>query len=295
MNLGYIKLYRKVTSSFVWTNSDMFKLWVLCLMKASHDERKFLFNGQEVSLTSGQFVTGAHAIAKEFNEGVPSDKAVAWRKLWRWLKKFETEGLLTIQSNARYSVISVKNWSDYQSSDKPMTSQRQSNDKPMTTYKNDKNDKNDKNNNIVSKKSKKRIYPDEDPNKKLAILLFKKISQNQNIKKPDLDNWANTIRLMIEADKRHGKEVQDMIVWATQDDFWKSVVLSASSLRRNFDKLNAQKNRQPINKKLVREEKLPEWAKDGGNSEEVLISPERQAEIDAKLQNYLNQKKNKKE
>ena len=292
MNLGYIKLYRKVTSSFVWTNSDMFKLWVLCLMKASHDERKFLFNGQEVSLTSGQFVTGAHAIAKEFNEGVPSDKAVAWRKLWRWLKKFETEGLLTIQSNARYSVISVKNWSDYQSSDKPMTSQRQSNDKPMTTYK---NDKNDKNNNIVSKKSKKRIYPDEDPNKKLAILLFKKISQNQNIKKPDLDNWANTIRLMIEADKRHGKEVQDMIVWATQDDFWKSVVLSASSLRRNFDKLNAQKNRQPINKKLVREEKLPEWAKDGGNSEEVLISPERQAEIDAKLQNYLNQKKNKKE
>ena len=145
MNTGYIKLYRKVTNSFVWTNSDMFKLWILCLMKASHEDRKFLFNGQEVRLTSGQFVTGAHAMAKEYNEGVSSDKAIAWRTLWRWLKKFENEELLTIQSNARYSVITIKNWSDYQSSDKPLTSQRQSSDKPLTTYKNEKNDKNEKN------------------------------------------------------------------------------------------------------------------------------------------------------
>ncbi|WP_329443014.1 DnaD domain protein [Enterococcus faecalis] len=153
MNTGYIKLYRKVTNSFVWTNSDMFKLWILCLMKASHEDRKFLFNGQEVRLTSGQFVTGAHAMAKEYNEGVSSDKAIAWRTLWRWLKKFENEELLTIQSNARYSVITIKNWSDYQSSDKPLTSQRQSSDKPLTTYKNEKNDKNEKNINNNNKGS----------------------------------------------------------------------------------------------------------------------------------------------
>ncbi|HGW3402874.1 TPA: DnaD domain protein [Enterococcus faecalis] len=153
MNTGYIKLYRKVTNSFVWTNSDMFKLWILCLIKASHEDRKFLFNGQEVRLTSGQFVTGAHAIAKEYNEGVSSDKAIAWRTLWRWLKKFENEELLTIQSNARYSVITIKNWSDYQSGDKPLTSQRQSSDKPLTTYKNDKNDKNEKNINNNNKGS----------------------------------------------------------------------------------------------------------------------------------------------
>ncbi|MEQ6113861.1 DnaD domain protein [Enterococcus faecalis] len=153
MNAGYIKLYRKVTNSFVWTNSDMFKLWILCLMKASHEDRKFLFNGQEVRLTSGQFVTGAHAIAKEYNEGVSSDKAIAWRTLWRWLKKFENEELLTIQSNARYSVITIKNWSDYQSGDKPLTSQRQSSDKPLTTNKNEKNDKNEKNINNNNKGS----------------------------------------------------------------------------------------------------------------------------------------------
>lgn len=289
MNVGYIKLYRKVTSSFVWTNSNMLKLWILCLTKASHKESRFIFNGQEIHVSSGQFVTGRAVIEKEFNEGVPLDQQVVGRTLWRWLKKFENEEMLSIKSTTKYSVISIKNWDEYQSSDQQVSSGRPSTVQQVSTYKNEKNDKNEKNNNIVSKKSKKRIYPDDDPNKKLAALLFRKISQNQNIKEPDLDNWANTIRLTIESDKRAGKEVQDMIVWATQDEFWKGVVLSASSLRRNFDKMNAQKNRPPANKKIVREEKLPDWAQ--GEVQEVQISPERQAEIDAKLAAYLSKTK----
>ncbi|OTN77106.1 hypothetical protein A5886_002186 [Enterococcus sp. 8G7_MSG3316] len=289
MNLGYIKLYRKVTSSFVWANPSMLKLWLLCLMKASHEGRRFLFNGHEVSLSSGQFVTGRDALGKEYNLGAPSDQVIVSRTLWRWMKKFENEEMLSITSTPKYSVISIKNWDEYQSSDQQLSSGRPAPVQQLSTNKNDKNDKNDKNNNIVSKKSKKRIYPDDDPNKKLAVLLFRKISQNQNIKEPDLDNWANTIRLTIESDKRAGKEVQDMIVWATQDEFWKGVVLSASSLRRNFDKMNAQMNRQPANKKIVREEKLPDWAQ--GEVQEAQISPERQAEIDAKLAAYLNKTK----
>lgn len=289
MNLGYIKLYRKVTSSFVWANPSMLKLWLLCLMKASHEGRRFLFNGHEVSLSSGQFVTGRDALGKEYNLGAPSDQVIVSRTLWRWMKKFENEEMLSITSTPKYSVISIKNWDEYQSSDQQLSSGRPAPVQHLSTNKNDKNDKNDKNNNIVSKKSKKRIYPDDDSNKKLAVLLFRKISQNQNIKEPDLDNWANTIRLTIESDKRAGKEVQDMIVWATQDEFWKGVVLSASSLRRNFDKMNAQKNRPPVNKKIVREEKLPDWAQ--GEVQEAQISPERQAEIDAKLAAYLNKSK----
>lgn len=139
---GWIKLYRKITNSFVWTNSDQLKLWILVLTKANHTQNKFLFNGQEIRVTSGQFVTGAHALASEFNQGVPSDKAVVWRTLWRWLKKFEKEEMLTISSNARYSVITVSKWGEYQSGDKPLTSHGQSDDKPLSTNKNDKNDKN---------------------------------------------------------------------------------------------------------------------------------------------------------
>ncbi|MGQ4223632.1 hypothetical protein [Enterococcus mundtii] len=256
MNLGYIKLYRKVTSSFVWTNPSMLKLWLLCLMKASHEGRRFLFNGNEVSLSSGQFVTGRDALAKEYNQGASSDQVIVSRTLWRWIKKFEKEGMLSILSTPKYSVISIKKWEDYQSSDQHLSSDRPAPVQHLSTNKNEKNDKNVKNNNNPRNSRKTREYADDDPNKKLAILLLKLIRKNQNIKEPDLDKWANTIRLTIESDKRTGKEVQDMIVWATSHEFWSTVVQSPTSLRKHFDKMTAQKDKRK--QQTIATEDLPE-------------------------------------
>ncbi|EHG5971369.1 DnaD domain protein [Enterococcus faecalis] len=219
MNTGYIKLYRKVTNSFVWTNSDMFKLWILCLMKASHEDRKFLFNGQEVRLTSGQFVTGAHAIAKEYNEGVSSDKAIAWRTLWRWLKKFENEELLTIQSNARYSVITIKNWSDYQSGDKPLTSQRQSSDKPLTTYKNDKNDKNDKNEKNINNNNKGSSIRSIWENNGFGLMSSKTMT--------DFDYWISDFEKIGASQK----DAEQLIV--------KAIEIAIDANARNYNYINA--------------------------------------------------------
>ncbi|HFX3831123.1 hypothetical protein EGW37_11490 [Enterococcus faecium] len=260
MNLGYIKLYRKVTSSFVWTNPSMLKLWLLCLMKASHEGRRFLFNGNEVSLSSGQFVTGRDALAKEYNQGASSDQVIVSRTLWRWIKKFEKEGMLSISSTPKYSVISINKWEDYQSSDQHLSSDRPAPVQHLSTNKNDKNDKNDKNNNNPRNSRKTREYADDDPNKKLAILLLKLIRKNQNIKEPDLNKWANTIRLTIESDKRTGREVQDMIVWATSNDFWSGVILSPTSLRKHFDKMAIQKNKRK--QQNISNDELPETGED---------------------------------
>lgn len=259
MNLGYIKLYRKVTSSFVWTNPSMLKLWLLCLMKASHEGRRFLFNGNEVSLSSGQFVTGRDALAKEYNQGASSDQVIVSRTLWRWIKKFEKEEMLSISSTPKYSVISINKWEDYQSSDQHLSSDRPAPVQHLSTNKNEKNEKNEKNNNYVATR-KKRVYADDDQNKKLAILLLKLIRKNQNIKEPDLDKWANTIRLTIESDKRTGKEVQDMIVWATSNDFWSGVILSPTSLRKHFDKMAVQKNKRK--QQNISNDELPETGED---------------------------------
>ena len=145
MNTGYIKLYRKVTNSFVWTNANMFKLWSLCLMKASHKESRFIFNGQEIAVSSGQFVTGRAVIEKEFNEGVPRDQQIVGRTLWRWLKKFENEQMLSISSTPKYSVITLNNWDDYQVNDQQVSNNRPTSVQQLSTYKNEKNDKNEKN------------------------------------------------------------------------------------------------------------------------------------------------------
>ncbi|EGO8777410.1 DnaD domain protein [Enterococcus faecalis] len=145
MNAGYVKLYRKVMDSFVWTNPYMYKLWNLCLMKASHENRKFLFNGKEIWLNSGEFVTGRDAITFEMNKGVKREHQVNSGSVWRWLKRFEKEGMLNIKSTTKYSVISINNWDDYQASEHQVNIKRTTSEQQVHTNKNEKNDKNEKN------------------------------------------------------------------------------------------------------------------------------------------------------
>ncbi|HGS8672996.1 TPA: DnaD domain-containing protein [Enterococcus faecalis] len=145
MNAGYVKLYRKVMDSFVWTNPYMYKLWNLCLMKASHENRKFLFNGKEIWLHSGEFVTGRDAITFEMNKGVKREHQVNSGSVWRWLKRFEKEGMLNIKSTTKYSIVSINNWDDYQASEHQVNIKRTTSEQQVHTNKNEKNDKNEKN------------------------------------------------------------------------------------------------------------------------------------------------------
>ncbi|KRK70208.1 hypothetical protein [Lacticaseibacillus nasuensis] len=144
---GWIKVYRKITHSFVWADPNLLKLWMLLLIKASHGGNRFLFNGHEVSVSSGEFVTGSVALASEFNAGVPHDKQLSGRQLWRWVKRFENEGMLSIKSTNKYSVISIINWNNYQSDDKQLSINCQSSVNQVSTIKNAKN----KDNTITSK------------------------------------------------------------------------------------------------------------------------------------------------
>lgn len=194
MNQGYIKLYRKVTGSFVWTNSNMLKLWILCLTKASHKESRFIFNGQEIAVSSGQFVTGRAVIEKEFNEGVPRDQQVVGRTLWRWLKRFENEQMLSIKSTTKYSVISIKNWNEYQGSDHQLSSGRPSTVQQVSTYKNEKNDKNEKN-----------IHHDGDEIMKEIFQLYEKTFGVLNsVNAQSIQYWCEDLssELLVEALKR---------------------------------------------------------------------------------------------
>lgn len=288
MDIGYIKLYRKITNSFVWTNPNMLKLWLLCLMKASHSGNKFLFNGQEVHVSSGEFVTGGHAIAKEFNEGVSSDNQVVGRTLWRWLKKFEKEEMLSIKSTTKYSVITIKNWHEYQSNDNQVSSGRQATVKPVSTIKNEKNDKNDKNIKDNSRKSTKRTYDEDSIYYQLSVFLFEEMKKNNpEVKQPDFDKWADEVRKMVELDGRKEEQVRNMITWSQSNDFWKGIVLSTRKLREKYDQMKVQAL-QPIKKNAwqqnAKKEELPEWANAAqGTGRETPLDPDQQRAIQERI------------
>jgi hypothetical protein len=123
------------------------------------------------------------------------------------------------------------------------------------------------NNNKKDKKDKK------DNNKKpschkfeicdmeMAELLFQRILENnENAKQPNLEAWANEVRLMREKDKRTVKQIQYLINWSQNDSFWKVNILSISKLRSKFDQLvirckeDVQKKKSAPFKKSVAKE-----------------------------------------
>lgn len=68
-------------------------------------------------------------------------------------------------------------------------------------------------------------------------------SQDPKMKHPNLDKWAETIRLMRERDGRTDQEIRDLFTWLQSDDFWPTVVLSPDSLRKSWDKITAKRRR----------------------------------------------------
>lgn len=61
-----------------------------------------------------------------------------------------------------------------------------------------------------------------------------------NFKKPDLDKWASTVRLMRERDGRTQEQIRDLFALANRHDFWRSNILSPDKLREKFDQLQAK-------------------------------------------------------
>lgn len=78
----------------------------------------------------------------------------------------------------------------------------------------------------------------------LSTLLRDEIRKNMpTFKEPDLDSWAEYIRLMREVDKRTFEQIEVIIKWCQSSDFWKPNILSTRKLRSKFDTLVGQAKR----------------------------------------------------
>lgn len=141
---GWIKKHRKVMDSLVWTDPYKYKLFDMLTMLAQFDDGVFQFNGEEIAVSSGQIVTGRDALAFLYNRGAKPVHQMSSRNLWRMIKNFEKDGMLSIKSTTKYSVITVINYDYYQSSVQQPVQQSASNlSSNLSTYKNTKTIKND--------------------------------------------------------------------------------------------------------------------------------------------------------
>lgn len=257
---GWIRLHRKLQHSEVFKDPDLLRLWMLLLMKASHSERSLEWDGEEIELEPGQFITGRKSLYDEYNEGVPPKKRVNDTTLWNWLKKLEKMGNLQLETapSRKYSIVSLLQWDEYQTDQEVHTTennedpaeQQEENEEEVSEEMSDFLQAGEENGKDLTpapkedkpKKAKgKRVYEKGDIEYNLASYLYYWMLQNNpNAKKPNPQKWADVIRLMIERDNRDPEEIKRVIYWSQANDFWKNNILSTEKLRKQYDTLFMQ-------------------------------------------------------
>lgn len=105
-------------------------------------------------------------------------------------------------------------------------------------------------------KKRKDIMSDVDAIR-LAELLFSQILKQQPDSKlqalnngrraETVNRWAEDIEKLKRIDKRHPERIEQVIIWATADSFWKGNILSGLKLREKWDTLVAQMDRMAGN------------------------------------------------
>ncbi len=103
---GWIKLYRRSLDSVTFQNANLWQVWCWCLMKAAHEEKKILWNGQEIILKPGQFLSGRFTGSKECRM-----RPSTFRNQIALLKRLEN---LDMSSDSRSSLITVVKWNEFQ-------------------------------------------------------------------------------------------------------------------------------------------------------------------------------------
>lgn len=98
-------------------------------------------------------------------------------------------------------------------------------------------------NTLVEAKPQRSKFKFNDDQYRFADEMFKRISNiAPNIKKTNLESWANTIRLLNENDKVNLNVAWKVFCWANSDSFWATNILSASKFRDQYAQLSAKMN-----------------------------------------------------
>lgn len=192
MNSGYIKLYRNILNSAIFQNEKLLRIFIWCLLKASHKEREQIVGRQVINLKEGQFIFGRKIAASEL--GIPPST------LWDYIKLMEKMKIISIKSNTKFSVITLEKWGIYQGCENTFGNK----------YNNVYNNKSTSNQQQIDTNNKDNNFNNEE-NKEIYSRIINKLNRSAN--KNYRSNTPKTIRC-IEARLKEGY---------TEEDFYKVI------------------------------------------------------------------------
>lgn len=106
----WIKLHRKVIESQVFSDGELFRLWTYLLVRANY--KPSFFRGVRVEI--GQVAFSQRMLVETLG--------VSRGTIQRHLKKLEDMGNITVNASRDFSVVTISQWSSYQTADDPVRS-----------------------------------------------------------------------------------------------------------------------------------------------------------------------------
>ncbi|MCP4611102.1 MAG: hypothetical protein GY845_20530 [Planctomycetes bacterium] len=201
---------RKTIDSDIFSKPDKwFKIWFYIVNRVS-----YMANGQfgrgQCFLKYETIMLQCRATKSEVDHCI------------RWLKKNQ---MLATRRATRGFIVTVCNYDYYQNIDSYKSDR--SGDAKATQGRHD---------NKEGKESKE-YSPNSDEFRLAQLLLDLIVQRKQNFRKPNVQKWAVHIDRLIRLDKRSLAQIEAVISWCQQDDFWKNNILSTDKLRKQIDKL----------------------------------------------------------
>lgn len=130
MHRGYVKDWRRILEWEWYTDYKTCHLFRHCILRANIEDKQW--KGQLIK--KGSFVTSL--------ENLSSETGLSVQNIRTSLKKLTSE--ITIKTTNRNTIISIKNYENYQGLTSNLTNNQQTTNKLLTTTKEYKNEKNEK-------------------------------------------------------------------------------------------------------------------------------------------------------
>jgi hypothetical protein len=232
---GAFVISRSIFESEIWYKPpEYLKIWLYLIGKANHKGRKYGGHFCE----RGQYFCDYNELREQLKYKIGYRNSAYNDSYMKNLMKYLRSTLMvTPVKKPRGLLITITNYDSYQDLSNYENSSEDSNEKtnckptvnqmPLSINKNYKNDKNLKN-----------IYSQNSDEFRLSGLLLSLIlKRNPKNKKPDLQMWTLHIDRMIRLDNRKVDDIEAVIKWSQDDEFWQNNILSTQSLRNKFDQL----------------------------------------------------------
>lgn len=234
MSEGWVKLHRKLLDNPVSAKMPYLALWVYLLMKANYITGSVIVKGKKIVIEPGMYFGSIKKLAEHFGVSKSTIHAL--------LTYYEKESMIERNKNGDFTLITIKNWCDYQESERNANGKRTESE-TIKEYKKEKKERNIYTANADSSGLFDLVSTDGPTQPKASTRkptpkdeLISLAAEMQGIKQ--FTNYAKQLRAisLIEKAGHTLDDIRFVVEEMGKEDYWKLNVFDLMNVYNNMDK-----------------------------------------------------------